>query len=88
LGTPAKQMSITDLKSRIADFGKSLIASFDKNLRIAIAVKLIVKMKNFFGLKDGTGPCFEDAKINRHLSVFSKLKYQIRHFYSLIEWSL
>jgi hypothetical protein len=53
--------------------GKSLIASFDENLRIAIAVKLMVKMKNFFRLKDGPGPCFEDAKVKQRLSVHSKL---------------
>jgi|688.fasta_scaffold120471_2 hypothetical protein len=67
------QISIADLKSRIADLGKSLIASFDENLRIAIAVKLMVKMKNFFRLKDGPGPCFEDAKVKQRLSVHSKL---------------
>ena len=57
------QISIADLKSRIADLGKSLIASFDENLRIAIAVKLMVKMKNLFRLKGGLRPCLEDVNI-------------------------
>ncbi len=34
---------------------------FEENLRIAIAVKLMLKMKNLFRLKDGQEPCLEDA---------------------------
>ncbi len=67
------QISIADLKSHIAYLRKSRIASFDENLQIAIAVKSMVKLKNLFRLKDGLGPCLEDAKVKRRLSVQNKL---------------
>jgi hypothetical protein len=63
----------------IADLGKSRIASFDENLRNAIAVKLMVKMKNLFRLKDGLGPCLEDAKVKRRLSFHNKLYSALLH---------
>jgi hypothetical protein len=44
-------------------FEEKFHSGFKDNLRIAIAVKLMVKMKNLFRLKDGLGPCLEDAII-------------------------
>jgi hypothetical protein len=59
-------------KSRCG-FEEKLRCKFEANLRIAIAVKLMVKMKNLFRLKDGLGLCLEDANVKQHLPLHSKL---------------
>jgi hypothetical protein len=51
------------LENQLCKFWKIGHASFHKNLRIIITVRLMVKMKNFFWLKNGLGPCLEDANI-------------------------
>jgi hypothetical protein len=48
---------------RIGDLGTSRWVELFENLRIAIAVKLMVKMKNLFRLKDGLRPCLEDVNV-------------------------
>jgi hypothetical protein len=60
---------------------KSSLADLDENLKIALAVKVMVKVKNLFRQKDGLGPCFGDAEVKPQLSVHNKLRYQIRHLY-------
>jgi len=40
---------------------------FPQNPLIVIAVKVMVKLKNLYRLKDGLGPCFEDANIIQQL---------------------
>jgi hypothetical protein len=54
-------------------FGEKPHSEFDENLQIVIAVKLMVKMKNLFRLKDGLGPCLEDAYDKQHLPLHNKL---------------
>jgi hypothetical protein len=44
-------------------FEEKFNCGFEENSRIAIAVKLMVKMKNLLRLKDGIGPCLEDANV-------------------------
>ncbi len=39
----------------------------------------MVKLKNLFRLKDGQGPCLEDANITQHLHLHGEFYRQIRH---------
>jgi hypothetical protein len=48
-------------------------ADFLKNLLTVKAVKLMVKLKNLFRLKDGLGKCLEDANITEHLPLHGKI---------------
>ncbi len=47
-------------------------AGFPQNLRIVIAVKLMVKAENLARLKDGLGLYLEDANITQHLPLHSE----------------
>ncbi len=62
-----------DLENQPRGFWKIGHASFHKNPRIAITVKLMVKMKNLFRIQDSLGPCLEDANIKLHLPLCGKL---------------
>jgi hypothetical protein len=52
------------------------------NPQIIITVKLMVKMKKLFWVKDFLGPCLEDVHIEYHLPLCGKTLYQIHHLYS------
>jgi hypothetical protein len=54
-------------------FGEKLHSGFDENLWIVTAVEIMVKMKNLCRLKDGLGPCLEDAYDKQHLPLHNKL---------------
>jgi hypothetical protein len=54
---------IPDLKSRIADLGKSFIADLGKSAKIVVTAKVLVQSKNLLKQKDGLRPCLEDAKV-------------------------
>jgi hypothetical protein len=67
------------------------LADLTSNLQIAIAVNIMVKLKNLFRQKDGLGPCLEEANITQHLPLNGELQHQICHLYSgaggyKIEW--
>jgi hypothetical protein len=51
-----------------------------QNLRIVIAVKVMVNLKNLFWLKDGLGPCLKDANITQPF--YGEFQQQIHHLYS------
>jgi hypothetical protein len=82
MATQAKEMRIRRASLEpLRRFGPNLhsgfeeksISGFEAIPRIAIAVKLMVKMINLFRLKDGLGPCLEDANVIYHLPLHNKL---------------